>query len=184
MQQFCGVNVIAYYSTSIFEGANYGPSQQSMIGCVTTGLYVFMACYSPGMNPVPFTYSAEAFPLHVRDIGMASSTSITWCFNFIISLTWPPLGERLGDSGGFCYYAAWNLFGWVMACFFLPETKNLTLEELDSVFAMKNRDHAGYYLQKLPWYLKKYLLFQDVAPFPPLYEFSSTHGHNTGGLSA
>ncbi|RSL57585.1 hypothetical protein CEP54_008206 [Fusarium duplospermum] len=224
MQQFCGVNVIAYYPTSIFEGANYGrtnallismgaglinwlfaipavytidtfgrrnlllitfplmslflfftafsfmiPNQQSMIGCVTTGLYVFMACYSPGMGPVPFTYSAEAFPLHVRDIGMASSTSITWCFNFIISLTWPPVRERLSDSGGFCYYAAWNLFGWVMAYFFLPETKNLTLEEFDSVFTMKNRDHAGYYLKKLPWYIKKYLLFQDVAPFPPLY---------------
>ncbi|KAI8653720.1 MFS domain-containing protein [Fusarium sp. Ph1] len=224
MQQFCGVNVIANYSTSIFEGANYGrtnallismgaglinwlfaipavytidtfgccnlllitfplmslflfftafsfmiPNQQSMIGCVTTGLSVFMACYSPGICPVPFTYSAEAFPLHVPNIGMVSSTSITWCFNFIISLTWPPLRERLGDSGGFCYYAAWNLFGWVMAYFFLPETRNLTLEELDSVFAMRNRDHAGYYLKKLPWYLK-YLLFQDVALFPPLYE--------------
>lgn len=151
-----------------------GSNQQ--IGLVTTGLYMFMACYSPGMGPVPFTYSAEAFPLHVRDIGMASSTAITWGFNFIISLTWPPLSERLGDTGAFCYYAAWNVFGWVISYFFLPETKNLTLEELDNVFNVKNRDHCGYYVKKMPWYLKK-ATGRDVEPFPPLYAFAANDGY-------
>jgi hypothetical protein len=56
------------------------------IATITLGLYLFMAVYSPGLGPVPFTYSAEAFPLHIRDIGMASSTAVTWGFNFIISL--------------------------------------------------------------------------------------------------
>ena len=40
------------------------------LALVATGLFCFMACYSPGSGPVPFTYSAEAFPLHIRDIGM------------------------------------------------------------------------------------------------------------------
>ena len=31
------------------------------IGCVATGIYLFMVGYSPGMGPVPFTYSAESF---------------------------------------------------------------------------------------------------------------------------
>ncbi|KAJ4267512.1 hypothetical protein NW762_003619 [Fusarium torreyae] len=235
MQQFCGVNVIAYYSTSIFRSASYPLSEallvsmgggiinflfaipaiytidtfgrrnlllvtfplmaaclfftagtfqipeatasQARIGCITTGLYLFMAVYSPGLGPVPFTYSAEAFPLHIRDIGMASSTAITWGFNFIISLTWPPLSERLTDTGGFCWYGAWNVFGWVFCYFFLPETKNLTLEELDNVFGVSNREHASYYMRKLPWYLKKYLLRKDVPPFPPLYEFGANDGH-------
>ncbi|RMJ12195.1 hypothetical protein CDV36_008143 [Fusarium kuroshium] len=236
MQQFCGVNVIAYYSTSIFQNASYSLSDallvsmgggiinflfaipaiytidtfgrrnlllvtfplmaaclfftagtfqidagniysQTRIGCITTGLYLFMAVYSPGLGPVPFTYSAEAFPLHVRDIGMASSTAITWGFNFIISLTWLPLTEKLTDTGGFCWYGAWNIFGWVVCYFFLPETKNLTLEELDNVFNVTNREHAGYYSRKLPWYLKKYLLRQDVPPFPPLYEFAANDGY-------
>ncbi|KAL6358997.1 hypothetical protein LRP88_09195 [Fusarium phalaenopsidis] len=236
MQQFCGVNVIAYYSTRIFQNASYTLSEallvsmgggiinflfaipaiytidtfgrrnlllvtfplmaaclfftagtfkidegndysQARIGCITTGLYLFMAVYSPGLGPVPFTYSAEAFPLHVRDIGMASSTAITWGFNFIISLTWPPLTEKITDTGGFCWYGAWNVFGWVFCYFFLPETKNLTLEELDNVFNVTNREHARYYTRKLPWYLKKYLLRQDVPPFPPLYEFAANDGY-------
>ncbi|UNI15982.1 hypothetical protein JDV02_002463 [Purpureocillium takamizusanense] len=232
MQQFCGVNVIAYYSTSIFQKASYTrsqallasmggglinwifaipaiytidtfgrrnlllttfplmsvclfftgfafyiPNQQAQLACVTTGLYLFMAVYSPGEGPVPFTYSAEAFPLHIRDIGMSSSTAVTWGFNFIISFTWPPLVEAYGDTGAFCWYAGWNLFGWAFAYFFLPETKSLTLEELDNVFSVKNRDHGGYYLRKLPWYVNKHVLRRDVDAFPPLYQFAEERVH-------
>ncbi|KAF5663737.1 myo-inositol transporter [Fusarium heterosporum] len=233
MQQFCGVNVIAYYSTSIFRDGGYSLSEallvsmgggiinflfaipaiytidtfgrrnlllvtfplmaaclfftggvfnisesdrDARIACITTGLYLFMAVYSPGLGPVPFTYSAEAFPLHIRDIGMASSTAITWGFNFVISLTWPALRNNLGDTGAFSYYGAWNIFGWIFCYFLLPETKNLTLEELDGVFSVGNREHATYYLKKLPWYLKKYILRRDVPHFPELYEFAANDG--------
>jgi hypothetical protein len=227
MQQFCGVNVIAYYSTSIFVSAGFSRSdallasmggglinwlfaipaiytidtfgrrnlllvtfplmslcllfsgasfqigeEQARIACIMTGLYLFMAVYSPGEGPVPFTYSAEAFPLHIRDIGMSSSTAVCWGFNFIISFTWPPLQAAFGDTGAFCWYAGWNIFGWVFAYFMLPETKSLTLEELDNVFGMTNRHHSGYYLKKLPWYANKYILRRDVAAFPPLYDFA------------
>ena len=72
--------------------------------------------------------------------------------------------------------------------FLLPETKvrlplntrklphltilqNLTLEELDTVFNVGNREHGKYYLDKLPWYLNKNVLRRDVEPVPPLYEF-------------
>lgn len=221
------VNVIAYYSTSIFMNAGYNrsqallasmggglinwlfaipavytidtfgrrnlllttfplmslclfftgfsffiPSQQAQLACVTTGLYLFMVVYSPGEGPVPFTYSAEAFPLHIRDIGMSSATAITWGFNFIISLTWPPLVRAFGDTGAFSWYASWNIFGWVFCYFLLPETKNLTLEELDNVFSLTNREHVMYYLRKLPWYVGKHILRRDLAPFPPLYRFA------------
>lgn len=141
------------------------------LACVTLGMYLFMITYSPGEGPVPFTYSAEAFPLHFRDIGMSSATAVCWGFNFIISFSWPMIQSSFGDTGGFCWYAAWNLYGWVFAYFLLPETKNLTLEELDNVFAVKNRDHAAYYAKKLPWYISKWVLRRDVDPFPELYQF-------------
>ena len=232
MQQFCGVNVIAYYSTSIFRKAGFSVENAllvsmgtgivnwlfaipaiytidtfgrrnlllvtfpimgiwlfftgfsfmiekgieystSRLACVTTGLYMFMVTYSPGEGPVPFTYSAEAFPLHFRDIGMSSSTAITWGFNFIISFSWPMIAKTFGDTGGFCFYAVWNMLGWVFTYFLLPETKGLTLEELDAVFSVTNRAHAGYYTKKLPWYLNKYILQRDVEPFAPLYHFES-----------
>ena len=39
-----------------------------------------MVFYSPGEGPVPFTYSAEAFPLYIRDLGMSLATAICWLF--------------------------------------------------------------------------------------------------------
>ena len=33
-------------------------------------IYIFTAFYSPGEGPVPFTYSAECFPLTHREVGM------------------------------------------------------------------------------------------------------------------
>lgn len=85
--------------------------------------------------------------------------------------------DAFGDTGAFCWYATWNLIGWVFCYFLLPETKNLTLEELDNIFSVRNRDHAKYYLDAFPYYIKKYLLFQDVAPMTPLYHFDQTPEH-------
>ena len=36
------------------------------LGLITLFIYLFAAFYSPGEGPVPFTYSAEAFPLFHR----------------------------------------------------------------------------------------------------------------------
>lgn len=149
----------------------YVTSQEARQAMVISGVFVFMAFYSPGMGPVPFTYSAEAFPLAFRDIGMCSATAVTWGFNFIISFSWPSMQSAWGDTAAFAWYATWNVIGWITTWFFLPETKNLTLEELDNIFNVRNRDHATYYLQKLPWALKKHIFRQDVTPMAPLYAF-------------
>ncbi|KAH8701343.1 plastidic glucose transporter 4 [Phaeosphaeriaceae sp. PMI808] len=231
MQQFCGVNVIAYYSTQIFEQAGFSRSEalltsmgtgitnfvfaipaiytidtfgrrnlllttfplmglcllwcgmsfflpndaegrptQQRLGSIAAAIYTFMAIYSPGEGPVPFTYSAEAFPLHLRDVGMSFATATCWGFNFILSLTWPALVDAFSPQGAFGWYAAWNFFGWIYCYFLLPETKGLTLEELDTVFDVGNRDFANYYKAKLPWYIQTKIMRKDVPPMDPLYE--------------
>lgn len=138
------------------------------LGLVGTSLYLFMAAYSPGMGPVPFTYSAEAFPLRLRSQGMASAVSVTWAFNFLISFTWPAMSEAMTPSGGLAWYAGWNIFGWVFAYFLLPETKGRSLEELDIVFSVRNRDHAAFYTRKLGNKFRR-LLGMDIEPLKPLY---------------
>ncbi|CAH0058594.1 unnamed protein product [Clonostachys solani] len=136
---------------------------------VITSVYVFMFIYSPGLGPVPFTYSAEAFPLHIRALGMASATAVTWALNFLISFSWPKMMEAMTPTGGFCWYGAWNAVGFVFAYFLVPETKGRTLEELDEVFSLRNRDHALHYWKRLKWGALK-LARVDAEPVPPLYE--------------
>ena len=41
----------------------------SRLGVIALFVYLFDAFYSPGEGPVPFTYSAEIFPLSHREVG-------------------------------------------------------------------------------------------------------------------
>jgi hypothetical protein len=61
---------------------------------------------------VPFTYSAEAYPLYVRTYGMSLATATTWFFNFVLSITWPSMLVAFTPQGGFAWYAVWNIIGW------------------------------------------------------------------------
>ena len=59
----------------------YIQNDTARIGCITLGIYLFGVVYSPGEGPVPFTYSAEAYPLYVRSLGMSLATATTWFFS-------------------------------------------------------------------------------------------------------
>lgn len=121
-----------------------------MLQCIALGIYLFGMVYSPGEGPVPFTYSAEAYPLYIRPIGMSLATATTWFFNFILSVTWPSLLQAFKPQGAFGWYAGWNIIGFFLVLFFLPETKEKTLEELDAVFNVPLRVHAKYGRKWLP----------------------------------
>ncbi|KAH7922136.1 hypothetical protein BV22DRAFT_1017951 [Leucogyrophana mollusca] len=226
-QQFCGVNVIAYYSSNVFVSSGFTqvaalasslgfgalnwlfalpavftidtfgrrnlllftfplmaicllitgfsfwcPTESGRVTGVSVGIYLFAIFYSPGEGPVPFTYSAEAFPLYIRDIGMSFATATTWFWNFILSITWPSLVQAFKPQGAFGWYAAWCMILWVLILLFVRETKGKTLEELDQVFAVPAHVHAAYGLRQIPYGIKKFLLFQNPTP-EQLYEVES-----------
>jgi hypothetical protein len=61
--------------------------------------------------------------------------------------------------------------GWTAVLFTLPETKALTLEELDFVFSVPTVRHAKYQLKNAIWHFRRYVLFQrNLKPLVPLYE--------------
>ncbi|EKM80826.1 hypothetical protein AGABI1DRAFT_119397 [Agaricus bisporus var. burnettii JB137-S8] len=145
-------------------------SSQARLAMISLGIYLFGMAYSPGEGPVPFTYSAEAFPLYVRDIGMSLATATLWFFNFIIAITFPRLLGAFKPQGAFGWYAGWNMLGFLAVLLFVPETKALSLEELDQVFSVPTRVHAAYQVKALPRNIKKYIFRMNVPDVPPLYE--------------
>lgn len=139
-------------------------TSKARVGCVALGIYLFGIVYSPGEGPVPFTYSAEAYPLYVRAYGMSLATATTWFFNFVLSITWPSLLEAFKPQGAFGWYAAWNIIGFILILLFVPETKGLSLEELDQVFSVPTHVHAAYGIRQIGYFFRRYLLRQDVKP--------------------
>ena len=152
----------------IFAGSSFYIPEETKktarTACIALGIYLFAMFYSPGEGPVPFTYSAEAYPLYIRPLGMSLATATTWFFNFVLSITWPSLQSAFSTSGAFYYYAAWNIVGFFLVLFFLPETKGKTLEELDQVFGMPTHKHAAYGARQILYFIRRYLLGRHMEP--------------------
>lgn len=142
-------------------------SMNSRLIMLMVSFYSFLAVYSPGLGPVPFVYSAEAFPLCIRSLGMASAVSVMWALTLALNISWAFMLEKLGGPNMFYWFGTYNLMGWAVTYFLLPETKAKTLEELDVVFSQRNRDHCLYYAQRL--YLNTRRLFCRPVPaqLPP-----------------
>lgn len=226
MQQFCGINVIAYYSSTIFRESGFAPLNallasfgfglintifalpaflmidkygrrflllrtfpwlalflliagfgfwipddrgDAKIGVVTMGIYVFSAIYSFSCGPVPFIVAAESANLASRSLNSSIFTVVLWGFNFILSVTWPSMLKAMKAQGAFGFYAFWNLAGWFMVYFLLPETKQYTLEELDEIFDVPLRKRVAHEFKELwPNFQESILRRRNVPRQPPL----------------
>jgi MFS family permease len=124
-------------------GSFWAPEGPTRIAAIATSIYLFGISYSSGAGPVPFTYSAEAYPLHLRALGMSVATATAWFFNATLALTWPPLMNAITPQGAFGFYAATNMVAFVLVFLFVPETKNKSLEELDGVFDVSATSMVG-----------------------------------------
>jgi hypothetical protein len=74
------------------------------LGMVAFFIYLFAAFYSPGEGPVPFTYSAEVFPLSHREVGMgwAVATCLFWAA--VLSISFPAILAAFTPTGN-CFLA-------------------------------------------------------------------------------
>ncbi|KAF7563093.1 hypothetical protein G7046_g1032 [Stylonectria norvegica] len=154
----------------LFTGFSFYIPENSKahIGCIALGIYLFGVVYSPGEGPVPFTYSAEAYPLYIRALGMSLATATTWLFNFLLAVTWPSLERAFTSTGAFGWYAGWNIIGFFLVLMFLPETKGRTLEELDAVFNVRLTRLVQYGWAQFFWFFRHYILrSQAPAPIAP-----------------
>ncbi|CEL07196.1 Putative Galactose-proton symport [Aspergillus calidoustus] len=100
----------------------------------------------------------------------AVATCLGWAA--VLGITFPRMLHAMTPTGAFGFYAGLNVIALVMIFFWVPETKQRTLEELDYIFAVPTRTHMRYQLrQVLPWWIKRYVLFQKNARLEPLYKF-------------
>ncbi|WWD16303.1 hypothetical protein CI109_100729 [Kwoniella shandongensis] len=137
-------------------------------GVIALFIYLFTVFYSVGEGPVCFMYSAEIFPNVQREQGMAFTVAINNFFAGVLSLTFPPMRRAMTATGAFAFYAGLNLIAFFMIFLWCPETKQLTLEELDQVFSIPTKVYMKHEVTKwLPYMFKKYVLFQRHAQ-PPI----------------
>jgi SP family arabinose:H+ symporter-like MFS transporter len=74
-------------------------------------------------------YIGEVFPNRVRSKGQALGSSSHWIMNAIIAYTFPQVAKSSG-AYPFMFFAAMMVLQFFVVLFFYPETKNVTLEQM------------------------------------------------------
>lgn len=94
-------------------------------------IVAFIATYACSLNPVPFVFMSEIFPLKIRGPGMSFAAVSNWGFNALVVFLFPILLGVIGISGVFLIFASSCFLGLIFTLRYLPETKGLSLEEIE-----------------------------------------------------
>merc|ERR1711879_995305 len=96
------------------------------------GLYI--VCFAPGMSPVPWTMNSEIYPLALRSLGNSLATSVNWASNAVVSQMFPELIHWIGTAWTFIMIAGICFLAIIFVWLYVPETANLSLEEINELF--------------------------------------------------
>ncbi|KAH4069890.1 hypothetical protein HBH50_105800 [Parastagonospora nodorum] len=96
-------------------------------------VWLFVINFGYSWGPCAWILIAEIWPLSTRPYGTALGGSSNWMNNFIIGQITPDLLERI-TYGTYILFGLIISLGAVFIWFFVPETKRLTLEEMDTIF--------------------------------------------------
>jgi len=94
-------------------------------------LLFFVAAWTIGLRSVVQLVISEIYPLSVRAIAMSEVTAVIWATYLIVTLTFLSLIDLLGRSDTFWLYAVMCAVSFVYVYFYMPETKGLSLEEIE-----------------------------------------------------
>jgi SP family facilitated glucose transporter-like MFS transporter 8 len=92
---------------------------------------LFIAAFSIGYGPVPWLLVTEILPHRVRALVTSSSLVINWGLATIITFAFPPMVKALGTGTSFVIFTAVCALGFVTTILFTPETKRMTLPEIE-----------------------------------------------------
>ncbi|KAL4942533.1 major facilitator superfamily domain-containing protein [Aspergillus oleicola] len=129
----------------------------AQLGLVATfTIVIYLSFYGIGAGPVPFTFSAEVFPLAFREVGMSFSVMINFIglgllVNFVPAIT--DGFENIGAKGHACLlyiFAGLDLLAFVLVFLFVPSTGQRSLEDMNAIFNVKMSEHVRDHLAFMP----------------------------------
>lgn len=114
--------------------ANNVPAVNAQVAFIAISIFFFATTW----GPCAWVLIGEIFPLPIRSRGVALSTASNWLWNTILAVITPYL-VGTGSNSAHMKSSVFFLWGSLCACafvysyFLVPETKGLTLEQVDQM---------------------------------------------------
>ncbi|XP_020973802.1 D-xylose-proton symporter-like 2 isoform X2 [Arachis ipaensis] len=96
------------------------------------GLLLYVGCYQISFGPIGWLMISEVFPLRLRGRGLSIAVLVNFGANALVTFAFSPLKELLGAGILFYIFCAIAVGSLVFIYFIVPETKGLTLEEIEA----------------------------------------------------
>jgi len=110
---------------------------------VALGLFLFMGFFAMGPGVCVWLALSELMPTRIRSNGMSIALVINQLVSTTLSGIFLPFVSKHGYSSMFFLFAGFTMVYFIVAAFFLPETKGKTLEEIEAHFEGKAACVAG-----------------------------------------
>jgi MFS family permease len=101
---------------------------------VALGLFLFMAFYAVGPGVCVWLALSELMPTRIRSNGMSIALVLNQLASTTLAGIFLPFVSKNGYSSIFFLFAGFTVVYFIVAAFFLPETKGKTLEEIEAHF--------------------------------------------------
>ncbi|KAI3450330.1 hypothetical protein Pfo_006995 [Paulownia fortunei] len=95
-------------------------------------LLLYVGCYQISFGPISWLMVSEIFPLRTRGKGISLAVLTNFGSNAIVTFAFSPLKELLGAENLFLLFGAIAVLSLVFVVVSVPETKGLSLEEIES----------------------------------------------------
>ncbi|XP_044483304.1 D-xylose-proton symporter-like 3, chloroplastic [Mangifera indica] len=95
-------------------------------------LLLYVGCYQISFGPISWLMVSEIFPLRTRGKGISLAVLTNFGSNAIVTFAFLPLQELLGAGKLFLLFGAIALLSVLFIILLVPETKGLSLEEIES----------------------------------------------------
>lgn len=100
-------------------------------------IWIFAIAFGYSWGPTAWVVVAEVYPLGLRAKGVSIGASSNWLNNFAVAISTPDF-VTVAPYGAYIFLGAMCVIASVWVVFFVPETKNRSLEELDELFGDKS----------------------------------------------
>ncbi|KAL1668313.1 general substrate transporter [Schizophyllum commune] len=123
-------HLIVAVLTGLYHDSWDSHSAAGWAACVM--VWIFSIGFGYSWGPCSWILISEVWPLSVRGKGVSIAASSNWMNNFIVGQVTPTMMDNLG-FGTFVFFGAFSLAGGLFILLFVPETKGLSLEEMENV---------------------------------------------------
>lgn len=141
-----GLNIVGFFIGLVLVGVGYlidlKAHLQAAEGTYLTGIILYMGffgCYSC----LTWVCPSESFSLDTRTVGMAICSTFLYLWSFTVTYNFTEMKEAMTYTGlTLGFYGGIAFLGFFYQIFFMPETKDKTLEEIDDLFNIPSLELA------------------------------------------